>query len=819
MRRPRKAGPSGAGPSAGRGPSADKEVLRWCDAVVSQVSALEPEMTARSDGELRGLTGSFRARLACGEELDALLTEAFAAAREASSRALGQRPFDVQVMGAAVLHRGLIAELLAGEGKTLAGTLAAYLNALPGAGVHILTANEYLARRDWEWMTPVFRFLGLETGLLDVARAEPDARAVAYAADVTYGLWSEFGFDYLRDNMAWSATERVQRDLRYGLVDDADLVLIDEMRTPLFISGPGSQPDSRISDCARIVAGMTPSVHYEADGRARIVTPTNEGARYLEAALGVEDQDGQAGQLLLRQILDALAARDFYHRDREYVVDGGAIVPIDAGSGRPNAGRRFGDGIHQAIEAKESLRISAGNQTLARTTMRDYLSLYERMAGMTGTAVADLGKYGRFYHRDVVPIPANRPMIRVDHPDVFFPGRQAKLRALAGDAAGRHAVGQPVLIGVASIEERTEISRLLTARGIDHQVLTALNHESEAPAMAQAALAGALTVVAPTAGRGVDIILGGAEGAERDAVRDAGGLCVLGSERSADRRLESHLRGRAGRQGEPGESKFYLSFDDDLVKATVSPRVRSRATRATPSTGAAFHKLSAEIDSAQGDHALRQTTRLAELAEYDTVLTGQQHEIYAERRQVLDRPDDAGWIREVIDEVVRERVARSVTAHLSGSQLHAALGELYPTSLKPSQLETRGAVGSLPDLVAADAQGSYALREVTLGRPVLRDVERRVLLDVTDAAWHDHLREMDALRDGIGLRATVGQSPLDEYRREAAALFAQVRQQIKARVVANLFYLKIELIDPGVLLAAAVLVRACKNCLVSGSGE
>jgi preprotein translocase subunit SecA len=791
MPRVKTFGIGGSRVSARRAESGDEEILRWCREVVSRVGVLEAEMSARSDGDLLGMTGSFRARLARGEPLDALLPEAFAAAREAASRTLGQRPFDVQVMGAAALHRGMIAEMRTGEGKTLTGALAAYLNALPGVGVHVLTANDYLARRDREWMAPVFGFLGLQTGLLDAAYRYPEEsgiRIAAYAADVTYGPWDQFGYDYLRDNMAWSPGECVQRGLGCAIVDEADLILVDEMRSPMLIAGPGDRPDARIADCARIVAGLMTGVHYEVDERGRTVMLTDAGAHHLEGVFGVVNLYDQSSTVLLRHVHNALTARGFYRRDREYLVAGGNIVPIDTASGRPNAGRRFGDGIHQAIEAKEGLRVSSENKTLARIVVRHYLGLYERIAGMTGTAMTDGATYSKVYQLAVVPIPTNRPMIRVDHPDVVFPARQAKLAALTGDAAIRHTADQPVLIGAVSISESSEISRLLAARGIDHQVLTARNHPSEALVMAEAARLGAVTVVAQMAGRGVDIVLGGADGAEREAVCDVGGLCVLGTERSQNRRLELHLRGRAGRQGDPGESRFYLSFDDDLVKAVVSAKARSMAARMVQH-GAPFNRLSLALDGAQRDYAVRQAPWLADLLEYDAVLAAQQDEIFAERRQVRDRPDVSDRIRAVIDEVAREQVARAVKTQRSGSQLHSALRKLYPAGLPPAELDTRGPADSLPDRVAADAQDAYVSKEAELGKSTLRQLERKVLLSVTDTAWRDHLQEMDALREGIGLRAFGGRSPLAEYQREGAILFARLRLQIKVRTVAGVFNL------------------------------
>jgi preprotein translocase subunit SecA len=734
-----------------RAASGDEEILGWCRDVVSRVSALEPEMSALNDGGLLGLTSSFRARLRQGEGLDSLLPEAFAAVREAATRALRQRPFDVQVMGAAVLHRGLIAEMATGEGKTLTGTLAAYLNALPGAGVHIMTANDYLAKRDREWMSPVFGLLGLRTGLLDPAYTYPDqlgARLTAYAADVTYGPWAEFGYDYLRDNSAWSPAERVQRGLHCALVDEADLILIDEMRSAMFISGPGDEPDTRIADCARIVAGLTSGVHYEVDERVRTAELTDEGTSYVEAAFGIDSLYDQANHALLRHLRNALTASELYLADRDYLVEGGVVVPIDSASGRPHPGRRFGDGFHQALEAKEGLQVSIESQTLATIGMSDYVSLYERFAGMTGVGQPDLETYRRIYQRTVVPIATNRPVIRVDHPDLVFPARGDKLAALADDVAVRHAAGQPVLVGVASIEEAAEVSRLLTARQIDHEVLTARNHASEAQSLAQAAQLGAVTVVSKMAGRGVDIILGGPDGAGREAVCDVGGLYVLGTERSVRRRPEQHLRGRAGRQGDPGESRFYLSFDDDIVKAFVLPKMRSVAAKSVLG-GAPFQRLSLAIDGAQRNYAIQAASALVDAVEYDAVLAEQQHKFYAERREVVDQPDVSDRIGEIIDEVVREQAA------------------------------------------PADARDAYARMEAEIGPALLREAERKVFLSVTDAAWRAHLQEMAALLEGIGLRAIGGRSPLVEYRREAADLFARLRFQIKVSTVAALFTVQI----------------------------
>jgi preprotein translocase subunit SecA len=774
--------------------------------VVGQVNALGPEMGSRTDEALRGLSCSFRERLSRGEPLDDLLPEAFAAVREAADRTLGQRPFDVQVMGGAVLHLGKIVEMRTGEGKTLTATLPAYLAALGGAGVHVMTANDYLACRDVEWMGPVYRFLGLLCGWVGPVRPridpvpqvaehpEPAVRRAAYGADVTYGSWEQF--DYLRDNLSWQPEECVQRGHNLAIVDEADLILIDEMLTPLLITGPADQAEARHAEFAALAASLERGVHYDIDERGRAVALTEDGTWEVQERLGVGNLYDTENLPLVHQVQTALGANEFYRKDRDYLVTGGEAVIIDEMSGRLQHGRRYADGIHEAIEAKEGLTVHTEQQMLASVPVWDYLGRYRRLAGMTGTASTEAALYRRIYRRDVVQIPTNRPMIRVDHPDGCFRTRQSKLMALIDETATRHATGQPVLIGAASIEDSDEISRLLTGRGITHHVLTARNHEQEAQVIGDAAGLGAVTVVARMAGRGVDIVLGGADGVAHDEVAGRGGLCVLGSERPDSRRLEMHLRGRAGRQGDPGEAKFFVSFEDPLVKqylAMVPRRMLDRLPDGDP-----FTTLSRMLDSGQAKATARKAAGLAHALSYDQVLAEQQHLVYAERAAVLRRDGLRDWVRDLVDEVIRAEVDAAVRDRLNAHQLWRGLRELYPISITPQTIDIYGGgkrskAGSryLADRVAADAQRAYDRREDELDEQVVRELERRVVLSWLDQAWREHLQSMPDLLNSVAIRSAGGVPALPEYRGEAGLQFARMRDAVKRYIVGTLYYLEI----------------------------
>jgi preprotein translocase subunit SecA len=733
--------------SPAKRPVGEDDVLRWTRRVVEQVNDQEPAAQQCSDDELRERTGAYRARLASGETADALLPEAFATVREAARRAIGQRHHDCQIMGGAVLQLGKIAEMRTGEGKTLTATLPAYLAALSGVGVHVMTANAFLAARDCAWMRPVYEFLGLSAGLLETG-GKPDtpARRVAYAADVTYGAANEFCYDFLRDNLAWKREELVQRGLHVAIVDEADLILLDEMRTTPQIMGPAPGPRIPHKEFASIAARLRSGVDYRVDRVARTVAVTSAGIDRVEDWFGASNLYDEQNADLIEQLHNALRAKELYARDREYVIIGGQAVPVDEASGRPRADRRLGGGLDEAIEAKEGLAVRPALQVLAVISVRDYLNPYHVVTGMTGTAMSDMAAYRDIYHMDVVAIPTNRPMIRVDHPDVFYRTRESKLAAVAAEARRRQATGQPVLIGTLSADDAQVISAVLSGGGVVHEVLTAANNQREAEILAEAGRPGAVTVVVKMAGRGVDIVLGGATGSQYAAVADAGGLCVLGAERSASRRLELHLRGRAGRQGDPGESRFYLAAEDAIMAAV--PRI---ARPGSSQDGTSTRPLSALIDRTQASTAASQASWLVTSVGYDQVLAEQQRLVYADRRVVLEEPN------------LRARILRMVVEAVQSG------------------------------VVAADAVSRYERRETELGRSVMRDLERGVLLSATDRAWREHLAAMTDLRTGLTVRVAGGTFPLAEYRREAARLFDAMTAAVRTQAARGVVKIKVQL--------------------------
>jgi preprotein translocase subunit SecA len=734
-----------------RTPKGEAAILGWCREMVSRTGDLEPEMRARPDDSIRAVTGSFRERLARGEPAEDLLPEAFAAVREASARTLGQRHFDVQIMGGAALHLGKLAEMRTGEGKTLTATLPAYLHALAGAGMHVITANDYLAKRDAEWMGPVYRFLGLTVGLvMPEQRSDPASRRGEYLADVTYGPWEQFGYDYLRDNLAWGLDEVVQRGHPFALVDEADLILLDEMRTPLIISGPAKTPETRHAEFAALAVRLERGAHYDVDEPAQTVSLTERGTQVVEEHFGVGNLYAEPNLPLVHHVQNALKAKECYRKDRDYVVTGGLAVIIDQTSGRLHHGRRYADDLHEAIEAKEGLDIGAQTQQLATVPMWDYLGEYGRLAAMTGTAAADAEAYRQLYQLDVVTIPTNRPMIRVDHGDAMYRTVQAKLAALTDETATRHAAGQPVLIGTMSIEQATDVSGLLTERGVGHEVLTSLNQGQEAQILAAAGRPGAVTVVAKMAGRGVDIVLGGADGTDRERVADLGGLCVLGAERPGKRRLEMHLRGRAGRQSDPGEAKFFVSFDDYTVKLVFGTKQASFWSRHSRE-GQTIDAMSNGLTKAQAKVAAHETASLTQLREFDQVVTQQRRLIYAERVPAVSGKDIRAQIRTMIEEV-------------SGAD-------------------------------AVRVRRRYTSREAEIGPDVVRELERRVVISVLDRAWREHVQAMPELLNAISMR-TAGDAALAEYRREATLAFNQMRRAASKEIVRTLLTLKKTPPDP-----------------------
>jgi preprotein translocase subunit SecA len=818
------------------------KTLRRLKAIADAVNDYEDEIKSLSDGELRAKTDEFKARLAEGETVDDLLVEAFAVAREGAWRTLGQRPFDVQVMGGAALHLGNIAEMKTGEGKTLTSVLPAYLNGLEGKGVHIVTVNDYLARRDSENMGRVHRFLGLSVGVI-LANESPEQRRPMYACDVTYGTNNEFGFDYLRDNMAWSNEELVQRGHHFGIVDEVDSILIDEARTPLIISGPADMATKWYQEFARIVPRLVREVDYEVDEKKRTVGILESGVEKVEDQLGIENLYESVNTPLVGYLNNALKAKELYKKDKDYVVTDGEVLIVDEFTGRILAGRRYNEGMHQSIEAKEGVAIKDENQTLATITLQNYFRLYDKLSGMTGTASTEAAEFDQTYKLGVIPIPTNRPMMRADDPDVVFKTEVAKYDAVVEDIAEKHEAGQPVLVGTVSVEKSEYLSQLLRKRGIPHEVLNAKQHDREATIVAQAGRKGAVTVATNMAGRGTDIMLGGnpefiaaaelrgrglspvdnpeeyeaawptaldkakaAVAAEHDEVVGAGGLYVLGTERHESRRIDNQLRGRSGRQGDPGLSRFYLSLGDDLMRLFNAGAVESIMTRLNIPEDVPIESkmVSRAIRSAQTQVEAQNFEIRKNVLKYDEVLNRQRTVIYDERRKVLGGADLHEQVRSMIDETVESYVyaetGEGYPEDWDLDKLWTALKTLYPVGIPLEAVEAeRTGLSSeyLAEELKADAQAAYDRREASLGigpndEPVMRELERRVLLSVMDRKWREHLYEMDYLQEGIGLRAMGQRDPLVEYQREGFDMFAAMMDAIKEESVGFLFNVEVQ---------------------------
>jgi preprotein translocase subunit SecA len=816
------------------------KILRRLEAIADLVEEIEEDYVGMSDAELRAQTDEFRARLEDGETLDDLMPEAFAVVREAAKRTLGQRHYKVQLMGGAALHLGNIAEMRTGEGKTLVGTLPAYLNALAGKGVHIVTTNDYLAERDSSWMGRVHRFLGLQVGVI-LANMTPAERREQYNCDITYGTNNEFGFDYLRDNMAWSRDEMVQRGHFFACVDEVDSILIDEARTPLIISGPADQATKWYTDFSKIVDRLAPDVDYEVDEKKRTVGILERGVERVEDLLGIENLYESVNTPLVGYLNNAIKAKELFKKDKDYVVMNGEVMIVDEHTGRILAGRRYNEGMHQAIEAKENVEIKDENQTLATITLQNYFRLYDKLAGMTGTAMTEAAEFQQIYKLGVVPIPTNKPLIRMDQQDLIYVTEEAKFEAVVEDIAERSASGQPVLVGTTSVEKSERLSTLLRKRGIPHEVLNAKYHEREAAIVAQAGRKGAVTVATNMAGRGTDIQLGGnpddlataelyqrgldPEGtpdewqaaladalekakrkvsAEHDEVMDLGGLYVLGTERHESRRIDNQLRGRAGRQGDPGETRFYLSLGDDLMrmfKAGMVERVLSMAN--VPKDVPIEHKMvTRAIASAQTQIEQQNFEIRKNVLKYDEVLNRQRLVVYEERRQVLDGADLEDQVRLMMDDTIAGYVdaatAEGYSEEWDLDKLWTALETLYPLSVTVEEIEE--AAGGrdkvtrdvLVDELTADIRAGYDAREAQLGEQITRELERRVVLSVLDRKWREHLYEMDYLQEGIGLRAMAQRDPLVEYQREGYAMFQAMMDAIKEESVGYLFNLKVE---------------------------
>jgi preprotein translocase subunit SecA len=819
--------------------------LRNLKRISAQINSIEDDFVAMSDADLRGMTEEFRQRYADGETLDELLPEAFAAVREAAHRTLGQRAFDVQLMGAAALHKGNIAEMRTGEGKTLTGVFPAYLNAIAGDGVHVVTTNDYLAKRDAEWMGRIHKFLDLKVGVI-LAEMTPEVRKQQYAADVTYGTNNEFGFDYLRDNMAWSLEECVQRGHHYAIVDEVDSILIDEARTPLIISGPAEQSPRWYNEFAKIAPrlrrGEDGEGDYEVDEKKKTVGILESGVEKVEDWLGIDNLYDPVNTPLVSFLNNAIKAKELYKRDKDYVVMSGEVLIVDEFTGRILHGRRYNEGMHQAIEAKEGVDIKQENQTLATITLQNYFRLYDKLAGMTGTAMTEAAEFQQIYKLGVVPIPTNMPMIRADETDMIYQSMQAKFEAVVEDIVQRHRAGQPVLVGTTSVEKSEVLSVMLKRRGVPHEVLNAKYHEREATIVAQSGRRAAVTVATNMAGRGTDIMLGGnpefiadlelhqrglspletpedyeaawpesvakARGAvatEHEEVVGAGGLYVLGTERHESRRIDNQLRGRSGRQGDPGLSRFYLSLEDDLMRMFNSERVAAIMDRLNipPDVPVENKVVGRAIRSAQAQVEAQNFEIRKDVLKYDDVLNRQRLVIYAERRKVLDGADLHEQIRSMIDEVVASYVAGATSdgypEEWDLEKLWRAFKQLYPVSLRTDAvIEEAGgdkadlSVDLLTEMIQEDAQAAYDRREQELTPELMRDIERRVVLAVLDRKWREHLYEMDYLREGIGLRAMAQRDPLVEYQREGFDMFNAMMDGILEESVGNLFNLQVE---------------------------
>ncbi|CAN2243957.1 SecA Preprotein translocase subunit SecA (ATPase, RNA helicase) [actinobacterium SCGC AAA044-D11] len=813
--------------------------IRQLEKIAKDVLAFEPEISALNDADLRNQTKKLKEQLTSGKTLDDLLPEAFATVREAAKRTLGQRHYDVQIMGGAALHRGNVAEMRTGEGKTLVSTLPAYLNALTGKGVHVVTVNDYLAERDSEWMGRIHRFLGLKVGVI-LSNMSPAERREAYAADITYGTNNEFGFDYLRDNMAWTLEDCVQREHNFAIIDEADSILIDEARTPLIISGPADKPTKWYVEFATIAQKLERDLHYEVDEKKRTVGVLELGVTKVEELLGIENLYESVNTPMIGYLNNGIRAKELFKRDKDYVVMNGELLIVDEHTGRMLAGRRYNEGLHQALEAKERLEIQDENQTLATITLQNYFRLYEKLSGMTGTAMTEASELMQIYKLGVIPIPTNRPMQRIDQPDLIYKTELAKFVASAEDIAAHHKKGQPVLVGTVSVEKSEELSSLLKKRGIPHEVLNAKQHEREAAIIARAGTVGAVTVATNMAGRGTDIMLGGnpefmadfelqrrglspvetpeeyeaawadelakqkaAVAKEHEVVVELGGLYVLGTERHESRRIDNQLRGRSGRQGDPGESRFYLSLQDDLMRRFNSGIVERFL-------GAAGIDEDVPIESKMVSNAIRSAQTQVEslnfemrknVLKYDDVMNRQREVVYSERREVLEGADIQEQVKTFIVDTISAYVEAATGEGFSEDwdleTLHTALKALYPISFTVedlvNQVGGRSGLdqGFILDHVLADVEKAYEEREETLTPTVTRELERKILLSVLDRKWREHLYEMDYLQEGIGLRAMAQRDPLVEYQKEGYDLFAAMMDAIKEELVGYLFNVEV----------------------------
>ncbi len=805
--------------------SKNERELRRIQPIVERINSLEPRMMALSDHGLRAKTGEFKERIQKGEGLDELLPEAFAVVREVARRTLGERHFDVQLIGGIVLHEGKIAEMATGEGKTLVATLPAYLNALLGRGVHIVTVNDYLARRDAEWMGVIYRFLGLDVGVI-THDMEDYERKRAYAADITYGTNNEFGFDYLRDNMKFSLEDCVQRELFYAIVDEVDSILIDEARTPLIISGPSEESTEKYYHINRIIPHLKRDRHFTVDEKANTVVLTEEGVAKVEELLKIENLYDPRHIDILHHVNQALRAHHLFKKDVDYVVKDGKVIIVDEFTGRLMPGRRWSDGLHQAIEAKEGVRIERENQTLATITFQNYFRMYKKLAGMTGTADTEAVEFKKIYDLDVVVIPTNRPLIRTNYPDVIYKTEREKFEAVVREIEELHRKGRPVLVGTVSIEKSERLSRMLKRRGIPHHVLNAKHHEKEAEIIAQAGRLGAVTISTNMAGRGTDILLGGnpkflakkmaGDGSSEEEFQEAykkaleitsrekeevvklGGLHVIGTERHESRRIDNQLRGRAGRQGDPGSSRFYLSLEDDLLRIFGSDRIAGIMDKLGMKEGEPIeHSLVTKaIENAQKRVEAHNFEIRKHLLEYDDVMNQQREVVYSLRKRILAGEGLREMVMEMIEEVLDDLIDRYTDPKSYPEEWDLeGLKEAFKRTFSfeptfPEEMKDLKQEG-LRELLLDQAREFYEEKEGTMGPEVMREVEKFLLLQSLDSHWKDHLLNIDHLKEGIGLRGYAQKDPLIEYKKEGYEMFLEMLFSVKEDAVRKLFAVQI----------------------------
>ncbi len=809
--------------------------LRLLEALVPEVNAVEPDIERLSDDELRARTGEFRAELDRGAELNDILVDAFAVTREAARRVIGQRHYDVQIIGGAALHFGWVAEMRTGEGKTLVSTLPVYLNALSGKGVHVVTVNDYLAARDAEWMGRIHRFLGLEVGLVVPGPFDAAHKRRQYEADVTYGTNNEFGFDYLRDNMAPNRASQTQRGHNFCIVDEVDSILIDEARTPLIISGRVADAAKLYQQFARIAATMIRDLDYEVEEDKRNVAVLEPGINKVERALNIDNLYDQVSANLVHQMNAALRAKELYRRDKDYVVSHGEVKIVDEFTGRILEGRRWSEGLHQAVEAKEGVAIKEENQTLATITLQNYFRLYDKLAGMTGTATTEAAEFGNTYGLDVIPVPTHVPVVRADHGDLIYKTERAKFDAVVDDLAERIGAGQPTLVGTVSVENSEKLSAALERRGIDHSVLNAKEHTREAEIIAQAGRLGSVTVATNMAGRGVDILLGGnPEGlarrdllrekldpddpanaaelmrrveryepdcrSEGDAVRKLGGLYVLGTERHESRRIDNQLRGRSGRQGDPGESRFYLSLEDDLMRLFATGAVNWVMDRTLPDDVPLEAKMVTKaIERAQNTVEQKNAEVRKNVLKYDEVMNEQRKVIYARREQILGgddlRAESLGYVREAAEAAVSDHCDSDEITEWDLDGLLATIRTYWPSELTGAELTGDGqrnwSFDDAVDLVCADGERHYEAREAEISPEAMREVERQVMLRLIDQRWREHLADMDHLREGIHLRGIGQKDPVAEWQREGFDMFGAMLERVYRDFVTYVMHVQV----------------------------